>query len=113
MKTGSVGLRWDLRFWISNKLLDVTTFLILVGEIEGVTRIQVYEDYMGISRNCSLALNETGSKKLDIQANIGNSSAQSIWLNQMEHTGHLGQVKWHQYCIGKKWSESSSETKCT
>lgn len=53
-------------------------FLILVGEIEGVTRIQVYEDYMGISRNCSLALNETGSKKLDIQADIENSSAQSI-----------------------------------
>lgn len=24
-------------------------FLILVGEIEGVTRIQVYEDYMGIA----------------------------------------------------------------
>lgn len=83
--------------------------MILVGEIEGVTRIQVYEDYMGISRNCSIALNETGSKKLDIQANIENSSAQSIWLNQMERTGDLGQVKWHQYCIGKKSDQKAAQ----
>lgn len=46
---------------------------------------------LGMSRSCSLTLSDTDSKKLDMWVNTGNSSAQSILLNQLKDTDDLGQ----------------------